>query len=54
MVIIRSDVKMKKGKKGAQIGHAALGAYRRISEDKPDTCQEWENLGSYIEIIKGK
>ena len=33
MILIRSDVKMKKGKKAAQIGHVSLGAYRNLYEN---------------------
>ena len=34
VLVVRSDLKMGKGKIGAQCGHAVLGAYRQMMQSK--------------------
>lgn len=41
-IIVNSDVKkMQDGKRGAQIGHAAVGGFRRYNMFKPEIAEAW-------------
>ena len=48
-IIIRNDVKMSCGKKCAQAGHAAIGAYERSS---PTLKKAWMNEGQKKVVLK--
>eukprot|EP00171_Calliarthron_tuberculosum_P009296 IDg9296t1 len=39
---VRSDLKMKKGKIAAQVGHATLGAYKNARRSHPALVRGWE------------
>jgi PTH2 family peptidyl-tRNA hydrolase len=48
ILVVREDLKMGKGKIGAQCGHAVLGAYRQIIRGSNKLHQEWLNNWEYI------
>lgn len=45
ILVVRNDLKMGKGKIGAQCGHAAVGAYQRAIVTMPRMVDRWENSG---------
>jgi PTH2 family peptidyl-tRNA hydrolase len=45
VLIVRNDLKMGKGKIGAQCGHAAVGAFQQAMEKNRGIIQMWENSG---------
>lgn len=45
ILVVRNDLKMGKGKIGAQCGHAAVGAYQRALHTIPRMLERWENSG---------
>lgn len=46
VLVVRNDLKMGKGKIGAQCGHAAVGAYEKQRKKNPSKLQLWEEYGS--------
>lgn len=51
-IIIRSDVKMGKGKACSQIAHASLLAYKKALAMHPSKVKEWELLGAKKVVLK--
>lgn len=45
VLCVRNDLKMGKGKIGAQCGHAAVGAYQTAVIKYPDIVEHWEHSG---------
>ena len=45
ILVVRNDLKMGKGKIGAQCGHAAVGAYQTAVVKSPRLVQRWEDSG---------
>lgn len=52
VLIVRSDLKMGKGKIGAQCGHASLGTYKVANKKDPAAVAAWERQGRKKEILK--
>lgn len=52
VLVVRNDLKMGKGKIGAQCGHAAVGAYEKMLRRNPATLQQWEESGSAKIAVK--
>ena len=52
VIVVRSDLKLSKGKLAAQVAHASLGAYRKALETNPNSVQEWENIGEKKVVLK--
>lgn len=48
-IVVRSDLKMGKGKIAAQCCHAAIGSYERTDKDK---IRKWENEASAKVVLK--
>ena len=44
VLVIREDLKMGKGKIGAQCGHATLGAYRTVQKLAEDGSKFWKKV----------
>lgn len=44
-LIVRNDLKMGKGKIGAQCGHASLGTYKTAKKKDPAAVEAWERQG---------
>lgn len=51
-LIVRGDLKMGKGKIGAQCGHASLGAYKAAKKKDPAAVDAWEKQGRKKEVFK--
>uniref|UniRef100_A0A034V536 peptidyl-tRNA hydrolase n=1 Tax=Bactrocera dorsalis TaxID=27457 RepID=A0A034V536_BACDO len=45
VLVVRNDLKMGKGKIGAQCGHGAVGAYQKAIQRNPRLVRAWENTG---------
>lgn len=45
VLAVRNDLKMGKGKIGAQCGHAAVGAYQKAMASNAAIVQRWESSG---------
>lgn len=45
VLVVRNDLKMGKGKIGAQCGHASVGAYQRGMEKNPAVIRRWDDSG---------
>lgn len=45
VLVVRNDLKMGKGKIGAQCGHATLGAYQSIVKKNKPVLRRWESSG---------
>lgn len=45
VLVVRNDLKMGKGKIGAQCGHASVGAYQTIMKKNKAILRRWENSG---------
>ncbi|XP_077297167.1 peptidyl-tRNA hydrolase 2, mitochondrial-like isoform X2 [Arctopsyche grandis] len=45
VLVVRSDLKMGKGKVAAQCAHAAVGAYSKTQKKNPAALDEWEYTG---------
>lgn len=52
VIVVRSDVKMGKGKMGAQIAHASLGAYRKAKKLDARKVAGWERDGGKKVVLK--
>jgi peptidyl-tRNA hydrolase len=51
VMIVRTDLKMKKGKIAAQCCHGAIGAYKKSPQDK---IRKWENEAYAKVVLKVK
>ena len=45
VLVVRNDLKMGKGKIGAQCGHASVGAYQTGLKKHKSAVRRWENSG---------
>lgn len=45
VLVVRTDLKMTKGKIAAQCCHGAIGAYQLAAEVSPDALRRWERSG---------
>ena len=45
VLVVRSDLKMGKGKAAAQCSHAAVGAYKIAKKNSPSILKSWEQMG---------
>lgn len=52
VLVVRSDLKMGKGKVAAQCSHAAVGCYRRAASEQPDVLKKWLNCGQPKVVVK--
>ncbi|XP_042518806.1 peptidyl-tRNA hydrolase 2, mitochondrial-like [Macadamia integrifolia] len=52
VLVVRSDLKMGKGKIGAQCSHATLGLYRRLFRKAPKALNRWEMCGQVKVVLK--
>ncbi|HIH22954.1 TPA: peptidyl-tRNA hydrolase [Candidatus Micrarchaeota archaeon] len=51
-IIIRSDLKMGKGKIGGQCSHASVSAYNVTRKKFPEIANEWEQEGQKKIVLK--
>ena len=54
VIVVRTDLKMGKGKICAQVAHAALEAYKKTLKERPEWVKEWEAGGSKKIVLKVK
>lgn len=52
VVVLRTDLKMGKGKLVAQAGHAFLEAYKKARKNSPVTVKAWEATGCQKVAVK--
>jgi PTH2 family peptidyl-tRNA hydrolase len=52
VIIVRKDVEMGKGKVGAQVAHASLGAYRKAKKRNAKHVAEWEREGGTKIVLR--
>ncbi|MEM5879580.1 MAG: peptidyl-tRNA hydrolase Pth2 [Candidatus Aenigmatarchaeota archaeon] len=51
VILVRTDLKMGKGKVATQVAHAAIGALKLVNEE---TIKKWERGGSKKVVLKVK
>ncbi|KAJ7997111.1 hypothetical protein DPEC_G00225550 [Dallia pectoralis] len=52
IIVVRSDLKMGKGKVAAQCAHAAVSAYKQVQRRNPDLLKQWEYCGQPKVVVK--
>ncbi|XP_065336370.1 peptidyl-tRNA hydrolase 2, mitochondrial-like isoform X1 [Cloeon dipterum] len=52
VVVVRTDLKMGKGKIAAQVAHAAVAAYKQAKRWNPDVLRNWEQSGQAKVTLK--
>lgn len=52
VIVIRSDLKMGKGKIGAQSAHASLAAFEKTHQQHPEWVSEWKMQGQAKVVLK--
>ncbi|XP_054610817.1 peptidyl-tRNA hydrolase 2, mitochondrial [Dunckerocampus dactyliophorus] len=52
ILVVRSDLKMGKGKVAAQCSHAAVAAYKQVQRRNPDLLKQWEYCGQPKVVVK--
>lgn len=52
VLVVRSDLKMGKGKVAAQCSHAAVSAYRQAQKRNPELLKQWEYCGQPKVVLK--
>ncbi|XP_060079135.1 peptidyl-tRNA hydrolase 2, mitochondrial-like [Ylistrum balloti] len=52
IVVVRTDLKMGKGKIAAQVAHAAVQAYNSCAKYYPDMLREWKYSGQPKVVVK--
>ena len=52
VILVRTDLKMGKGKICSQVAHASLEAYKKTLSLKPEWVKAWEKEGSKKIVLK--
>ncbi|CAO1433916.1 unnamed protein product [Diamesa hyperborea] len=52
VLVVRNDLKMGKGKIGAQCGHGAVGAVLKAMKSHPSLVRHWDNCGAAKIAVK--
>ncbi|XP_053438159.1 peptidyl-tRNA hydrolase 2, mitochondrial-like [Nycticebus coucang] len=52
ILVVRTDLKMGKGKVAAQCSHAAVSAYKQIQMKNPEVLKQWEYCGQPKVVVK--
>lgn len=52
VLVVRTDLKMGKGKVAAQCSHAAVSAYKQIQRRNPELLKQWEYCGQPKVVLK--
>jgi PTH2 family peptidyl-tRNA hydrolase len=50
--VVRNDLKMGKGKIAAQVGHAAVGTYKKAQKSNSEILRRWEISGHMKVVVK--
>jgi PTH2 family peptidyl-tRNA hydrolase len=51
-IVVRTDLKMGKGKSAAQCSHASLSAYKKTLKSNPEIVRAWESEGQMKVVLK--
>lgn len=51
-ILVRTDLKMGRGKIAAQSSHASLSAYKRVVRFNPEIARAWEEEGQMKVVLK--
>ena len=54
VLVVRTDLKMGKGKAAAQCGHATLAAYKSVASKSPAILRAWEYGGQAKVVVKAQ
>lgn len=54
VLVVRTDLKMTKGKAAAQCAHAAVACYKSIARSNPEILARWERLGQAKVTVQAK
>jgi PTH2 family peptidyl-tRNA hydrolase len=52
VILVRTDIKMSKGKMAAQVAHAAVSASEEARKKYPDWWKEWMDEGQKKAVVK--
>lgn len=52
ILVVRTDLKMGKGKAAAQCSHAAVSAYKQVQRRNPELLKQWEYCGQPKVVVK--
>lgn len=52
VLVVRSDLKLSKGKTAAQCSHATVLCYERSAAERPDLLKRWLQLGQAKIVLK--
>jgi len=52
VIVVRSDLKLGKGKLAAHVSHASLAGYRAVREKELKVVEEWEKEGEKKIVVK--
>ncbi|XP_051971619.1 peptidyl-tRNA hydrolase 2, mitochondrial-like isoform X2 [Xyrauchen texanus] len=52
ILVVRTDLKMGKGKVAAQCSHAAVSAYKQVQRRNPELLKQWEYCGQPKVVVK--
>ncbi|XP_028838388.1 peptidyl-tRNA hydrolase 2, mitochondrial [Denticeps clupeoides] len=52
VLVVRTDLKMGKGKVAAQCSHAAVSAYKQVQRRDPELLKRWEYCGQPKVVLK--
>ncbi|KAG2459042.1 peptidyl-tRNA hydrolase 2, mitochondrial [Polypterus senegalus] len=52
ILVVRSDLKMGKGKVAAQCSHAAVSAYKQCQKRNPELLKQWEYCGQPKIVVR--
>ncbi len=52
LLLVRTDLKMGKGKIASQCSHAAVEAYKKAMQKNQSIVEEWENTGQEKVVLK--
>ncbi|XP_065114679.1 peptidyl-tRNA hydrolase 2, mitochondrial [Paramisgurnus dabryanus] len=52
ILVVRTDLKMGKGKVAAQCSHAAVSGYKQVQRRNPELLKQWEYCGQPKVVVK--
>ncbi|XP_016085211.1 peptidyl-tRNA hydrolase 2, mitochondrial [Sinocyclocheilus grahami] len=52
ILVVRTDLKMGKGKVAAQCSHAAVSAFKQVQRRNPELLKQWEYCGQPKVVVK--
>lgn len=52
VIVVRTDLKMGKGKVAAQCSHAAVSSYKQVQRRNPELLKQWEYCGQPKVVLK--